>query len=236
MRRFLPFFIVALVAAATLSAATWLYRTKMAAAVAALPAKPAAAPVEKEDTSDVHSLGAANPLVTLEEFGDFQCPPCGMLSAPINQMIKEFPQMRLVFKDFPLAMHQHGMEAAHAAEAAALQGHFWEMHDVLFHEQAVWSKSSNVNELFYAYAAMIKCNVSRFKKDMDGDEVAERVRKDQAEGKKLGVTNTPTIFLNDKAVPPSSLSPKDLHDAIESHIKQIQAGVTPTPWPSPTIQ
>jgi len=211
----------------TLSAATWLYRTKMAAAAAQALKKPTA---EKgEEREGVHTLGPADASVVLEEFGDFQCPPCGMLAEPLNEMAKEFPKLRVVFKNFPLVMHQHAMEAAHAAEAAGLQGHFWEMHDLLYREQSVWSKAADVRELFVSYAAMLKCNTMRFKKDIDSEEVAKRVSDDQEEGKKLGVTNTPTIFINNEAVPPPRLSPADLHEAIEEAMKNPRPPATPAP-------
>jgi protein-disulfide isomerase len=213
MRRYLPFIIVGLVAVLTVVGGAWLYRTKLPVV-----------PVMTKDrvaqpSSMIHALGPTDATVTLEEFGDFQCPPCGQLSEPLNALARDFPRLRIVFKNFPLVMHRHANEAARAAEAAGLQGHFWKMHDLLYREQDVWSKAPDVAPLFNAYAAMIKCNVARFKTDMASEAVSARIRSDQQEGGKLGVTNTPTIFLNDTAVPPASLNPKDLRAAVEAAMK-----------------
>lgn len=213
MRRYLPFIIVGLVAVLTVTGGTWLYRTKR-------PVVPAVAKDRgPQSNSIIHALGSPDATVTLEEFGDFQCPPCGALSEPLNEFARDFPRLRVVFKNFPLVMHQHADEAARAAEAAGLQGHFWEMHDLLYREQGVWSKAPDVHPLFNAYAAMIKCNVEQFKTDMANEAVSARVRSDQQEGSKLGVTNTPTIFLNNTAVAPASLNPKDLRAAVEAAMK-----------------
>ena len=76
----------------------------------------------------------------MEEFGDFECPTCAKLATFLDQLIKEYhPRVRLIFRNFPLPMHQFARDAALAAEAAGLQGRYWEMHDMLYREQAVWS-------------------------------------------------------------------------------------------------
>ena len=90
----------------------------------------------------MHIRGNPDAPVTLEEFGDFQCPPCGSFAAFAEELLKEYDsRLRIVFRHFPLAAHEHAREASLAAEAAGLQGHFWEMYDVLYHEQAAWSKA-----------------------------------------------------------------------------------------------
>ena len=214
MKRYLPFIIVGLVGLGAATGATLLYRAK----------RPAPVIVARDRTPGTpesgHALGPADATVTLEEFGDFQCPPCGMLAEPINQLAHEFPKLRLVFRNFPLVMHQHANEAAQAAEAAGLQGHFWPMHDLLYREQGIWSKAADVRGLFQSYAAMIRCNVTRFKKDMESEEIKARILADQKEGAKLGVKNTPTLFINNTAVPPASLNPKDLRAAVEAALKE----------------
>ena len=220
MKRYLPFLSVALVAAMTVTGATLLYRAK----------RPTLAVIPKDRAPDgagdsLHTLGPADALVTLEEFGDFQCPPCGGLAEPLNQLAHDFPKLRIIFRQFPLAMHRHANEAALAAEAAGLQGHFWQMHDLLYREQALWSKSTDARGLFYAYAASLKCNVTLLKSDMASDKVSARIKADQSEGAKLGVKNTPTIFLNNKAIPPASLNPIDLRAAVEEAMKAAQPPV-----------
>ncbi len=215
MRRSLPFIIIAAVGLLTVMEGAFIYHAKRPV----VPIVPKDRPTNT--AAAVHSLGPADAAVTLEEYGDFQCPPCGALSEPLSQMSRDFPQLRIVFKNFPLAMHQHANEAALAAEAAGLQGHFWKMHDLLYREQGVWTKAPDTHGLFNAYAAMIKCNVDRFKKDMASGQVSARVASDQKEGSKLGVTNTPTLFINNTAVPPASLNPKDLRTAVEAALKEV---------------
>ena len=165
----------------------------------------------------IHVLGNPDAPVTLEEFGDFQCPPCGTLSGSINQLERDYrPRLRVIFRQFPLPGHQHAREAALASEAAGRQGHFWQMHDVLYREQAVWSKAADVRPLFNAYAGMLGLKIDRFKNDMESNEVKRRVSADQQQGVALGVMITPTIFINNRALPNASLGPAGLRAAVEA--------------------
>jgi protein-disulfide isomerase len=170
-----------------------------------------------DEAESIHVLGNPDAPVTLEEFGDFQCPPCGIVSGPINQLEQDYhPRLRVIFRHFPLTMHRHAREAALASEAAGQQGRFWQMHDVLYREQAVWSEAADVRPLFDSYAGMLGLKIDRFKKDMESDEVKRRVTADQLRGTALGVTITPTLFINDRALPNASLSPASLHSAVEA--------------------
>src|SRR5438067_13095029 len=172
MRRYAPFVIVGLVAAIAVGGGTVFYHKKL---VANPPLK-----ISKEsgDTKEAgHVLGPADAAVTLEEFGDFQCPPCGKLSEPINQLQKKY-NLRVIFRQFPLPMHANAKEAAFASEAAARQGRFWQMHDLLYREQAVWSKAPDPRALFNAYAGMLQLDLGRSTKDMDSAEVQRQVEID----------------------------------------------------------
>jgi protein-disulfide isomerase len=113
-------------------------------------------------------------------------------------------------------MHPHAREAALAAEAADRQGHFWQMHDLLYKEQAGWSKAENVPALFNSYATAIGLNVDRFNKDLQNPEVIARVDADQKLGASRGVTATPTLFVNDVALPPAESNPAGVKKAIET--------------------
>lgn len=223
MKKLAPVIIVAVVAVATLVSATVLYRAK----------RSTAAPLQIKDagsnTSDqLHVLGPANATVTLEEYGDFQCPPCGSLSAPLNQIVDDYrPHVRLIFHEFPLASHAHAREAAQAAEAAALQGKFWPMHDLIYREQAIWTKATDVHSLFNSYAGILGLDIERFKADMQGVKVKERVDGDQKHGTSIGVKNTPTIFLNNTAVEPDKLNPQALRTALDALVKTSQPSASP---------
>src|SRR3989442_1237851 len=143
MKRYLPFIIVILVALLMIGGGAFLYRSKLSANAGPKALKP-----EAEASGElVHALGPANAPVTLEEFGDFQCPPCAKLSEPINELQKQY-NLRVIYREFPLSNHAHAREAAFAAEAAGRQGRFWQMHDLLYREQAVCSKSTDARALF----------------------------------------------------------------------------------------
>jgi protein-disulfide isomerase len=217
MKRYLPLVVIGAVALVTLGSATVLYRAKR------LPAFTVTTNQDQSGTSaaePMHVLGRLSASVTIEEFGDFQCPPCGTLSEPINQLERDY-QSRLcvIFRHFPLGVHEHAHEAALASEAAGMQDRFWQMHDVLYREQSVWSKAADVRPLFNSYAAMLRLNIDRFSKDMESDAVKRRVVADQEQGNRLGVKVTPTIFLNNRALPPDSANPLGLRAAVEAAMK-----------------
>ena len=217
MKRFLPFVIVAVVGLVTIGAGVILYRAKRPQTTAI----PKAMGASKEHAEEVHARGPANAAVTLEEYGDFQCPPCGGLEAPLQQIERDYASsLRVIFRNFPFTIHEHAHEAAYAAEAAGLQGRFWEMHDLLYREQSVWAKSSDVQSLFDSYAGMIGLNLERFKKDVSGEQVKAKVEGDRKRGEALGVRNTPTIFINDESVPPTSLNPTALRAAVDAAVKE----------------
>ena len=212
MRRYLPYLIVAFVALATFGSGFALYRAKLAA----LPADAKGGPA-----SGIHVRGKAGALVTIEEFGDFQCPPCSTMSGVLAKLEEEYgARLRVIFHHFPLAMHAHAREASLAAEAAGMQGRFWEMHDLLYKEQAVWPKAPDVPSLFESYAGTIKLDLEWFKKDLANPEVAARVDADHKLGASRGVTSTPTLFVNDVLLPTAEINPAGLHKAIEAALKE----------------
>jgi protein-disulfide isomerase len=212
MKRYLPFAIVALVALVTFGSGFALYRAKRV--------PPGAGP-KNGPASGIHVRGRADATVTLEEFGDFQCPPCSVMAGFLKQMEADYgSRLRVIFHHFPLAMHAHAREAALAAEAADMQGRFWEMHDLLYKEQSAWSKGENVPLLFNSYAGTIGLDLERFKKDLQNPEVAARVDADQKLGSSRGVTSTPTLFINSTVVPVDALNPAGLKKTIDNAMKE----------------
>ena len=222
MKRYLPFIIVAVVAAAAISGGAILYQAKRPHLLSipedkAVPGKP--------DTEKMHIRGEPEAPVTIEEFGDFECPPCGSMSPYLDQLINEFkPRVRLVFRHFPLSAHKHAREAAYAAEAAGLRGKFWEMHDVLYREQSTWSKAKNPQELFDAYAGTIGLSVPEFKKDMENEKVKERVDSDHSRGEALGITRTPSVFIDNRELAPDKRTPNGLRGVIAEAVKETSKG------------
>jgi protein-disulfide isomerase len=218
MKRYLPFVIVALVALATLGSGAMLYRAKRPHVLAISGDKTLSA---KGDAESLHIRGNPDAPVTLEEYGDFQCPPCGMFAVFLQQLEKEYDsRLRVVFRNFPLTMHAHAREAALAAEAAGLQGHFWEMHDVLYREQEAWSKAPNVRELFESYAGTMGLDLDRFRKDMDGEKASARVEADRQRGESLGIKITPTLFINNQPLDAKDKNPEGIRAEINAALQK----------------
>jgi formate-nitrite transporter family protein len=146
-------------------------------------------PVSEAD----HSAGPDGAPVTLVEYGDYECPYCGMAHPIVKRAQGELgSQLRFVFRNFPLAeAHPHARLAAQAAEAAGAQGKFWEMHDMLFEHQ----DALEVEDLV-AYAKAIGLDTQQFARDLENGRYATRVRDDFRSGVKSGVNGTPTFFMN----------------------------------------
>ena len=217
MKRFLPFIIVVGVALVTFGSGAMLYRAKRPH----VKDIPESQRVPARSDTSAHVRGNPEAPVTLEEFGDFQCPPCGQFAGFAEELVREYDsRLRVVFRNFPLPAHEHAREAAQAAEAAGLQGKFWEMHDTLYREQAVWSKAPNARELFESYAGTIGLDMDHFKKDMDSDKVRERIDSDHALGDFLGVKVTPTLFINNRPVEQQEKNPEGVRAAINAALEE----------------
>ncbi len=213
MKRYLPFIIIAAVAAVAVGAGTMLYRAKRAAASSSAPSSATSTTMKPE-----HVRGEINAPVTLEEFGDFQCPACATVAGMLRPLEVGYgSKLRVVFWNFPLAMHKHGRDAALAAEAASLQGRFWEMHDLLYQKQSVWSTADDVRPLFEQFATQLQLDLERFKKDYASAQVAARVEQQRGHGISRGVKNTPTIFVNNREVAPP-FDAQRFRDAIDAAI------------------
>src|SRR5438270_2716055 len=220
MKRYLPFVIVAGVALVALGSGAILYRAKrQQQQLRPIPENKALS--QTTEAESIHIRGNPNAPVTLEEFGDFQCPPCGSFATFSEQLLKEYDsRLRIVFRNFPLSAHEHAREAALAAEAAGMQGRFWEMYDVLYREQVFWSYAPNTRELFESYAGTIGLNLDQFKKDMDGEKAKERVDSDHARGDSLGVTMTQTFFINNQPVDHKNKNPEGVRAAINAALEE----------------
>jgi len=179
-------------------------------------------------TESGHALGPANAPVTLDEYADFECASCAKLSEPLNQLAKEFgPRLRVVFHHCPFVTHKHALQASYAAEAAGLQGKFWEMHDTLYRDQDIWSNSSDPVSLFSVYAMYISLNVQRFKIDMESDEVKARVAVDIRKGISLDILSTPSVFINNRQIDFKRLNLDDLRQEIETALKSAKPSSEP---------
>jgi protein-disulfide isomerase len=150
-----------------------------------------------------HILGPSNAPVTLLEFGDFQCPACGAYFPFVERLMKEASTtVRLVFRHFPLypLPHPNALISAEAAEAAGLQGKFWEMYRMLYEHQSEWSDLPDAHQAMYGYAQAIGLDMTKFKADLDSSAVNAAVMKDSNEAQSIGVNGTPTFFVNGKVI------------------------------------
>jgi len=218
MKRFLPFLIIAAVALLTVGIATVTYRVKTRPTPVSPAAKATGTPTPADAPEDprLHARGPRNASVRLEIYGDFQCPSCALVSQAIDELQKQYEgKMRVIFHQFPLEMHKHAVEAAMASEAAAVQGKFWEMHDMLYQYQPVWSSATIVSNFFESYAESIGLDVARFRADRQAEDLRARVIEDGKVGESRGVKNTPTIFINGTRVQTSFTKDK-LRETIEA--------------------
>ena len=135
--------------------------------------------------------------LTLIEYSDFQCPACRVQHGMIRSAWKDVRRkVKLVYRHFPLTrIHPHAMLAAHYTEAANRQGKFWEMHDLLFDNQAIWSKLDDPRKQFDQYASQLGLDLDKLKQDMESDVVKDKISADIASARKAGVSSTPTLFL-----------------------------------------
>jgi protein-disulfide isomerase len=140
-----------------------------------------------------HALGPANAPVTLVEYGDFECPFCGRAYPELKQVLRRVKgKVRFVFRHFPVSdEHPHAQHAAEVAEAAAAQGKFWEMHDLLYQRQAALADEDLVR-----YARELGLDAERVRRELDAHVRAARVHEDVVSGTASGVTGTPRFFIN----------------------------------------
>ncbi|OGF63404.1 hypothetical protein A2926_03960 [Candidatus Giovannonibacteria bacterium RIFCSPLOWO2_01_FULL_44_40] len=145
--------------------------------------------------------GNKNAQIVLIEYSDFQCPACAIYYPLVNKLSEELgDKISFVYRHFPLKQHQNAEPAAWAAEAAGRQGKFWEMHDLIFENQKIWSDQKNAEELFIKYAEALSLDMAKFKEDVGSKEINEKVESDYQSGLRAGVDSTPTFFLNGKRI------------------------------------
>lgn len=166
-------------------------------------------------SSSDHVVGPTNAKAVLIEYSDFQCPACSAFEPIVKQLKNKYgDNLAVVYREFPLRQtHRYAQPAAQAAEAAALQGKFWEYHDLLFDRQNSWSQALDVKQVFVDYAKELELDVTKFTADFDSQAVKDRIDLDVASGTAANIPGTPTFFLNGQRISPSSL--EDFQKAID---------------------
>jgi protein-disulfide isomerase len=143
------------------------------------------------DLGNADVLGSKDAPVMLVEFADYECPYCQRVAPAIKKLKEDFGgKLAVAYKDFPLPMHAHAEKAAEAARCAGKQGQFWALHDELFS-----SKELDVDQL-KAQAHALKLDSAAFNQCLDTGETAAAVRQDREQGLRLGLTGTPSFFVN----------------------------------------
>ena len=215
MKRFLPFAIILIVLVAAIAAGWVVLRSVREERKAAMPTPDPAGEVKGAEPP--HVRGNPNAPVILEEFGDFQCPSCGSYYPELKKIEAEFgDNLKVVFRELPLLpMHEHALMAAQAAEAAGLQGKFWEMHDKLYENQAKWVEEKDLVPVFVDYAKQIGLNPDQFMKDLNGEVVAARIFQDGKRAHSFGLKGTPSFFVNGKEAKDDQWKPEGLRQMIK---------------------
>ena len=159
---------------------------------------------EEDGTYADNVYGNAESSVVLVEYGDFQCPACASAAGAVGSLKQEYKDdIAFVYRHFPLtSIHPNALATATVSEAAANQGKFWEMHDLLFERQSQWESvdASERGTLFEQYADQLGLDVETFKEDIQSDEIANKINFQRSVASNDGVSATPTFFLNGEQV------------------------------------
>lgn len=135
--------------------------------------------------------------VTLVEFGDYECPACALYSPMIKQLLTDFVgKITFVFRNYPLPQHKNALIAAYAVEAAGLQGKYWPMHEKMYATQNDWAALGDPKSTFVTYAQGFGMDINKFTTDMSSTQVKNVVQSDTNDGNAIGLTATPTYYLN----------------------------------------
>jgi protein-disulfide isomerase len=207
MKRYLPFVIIAAVLVAAVGGGFMMFRS-------AQPQSPTT------PTPAGGSVATSKGVVTIDEYGDYQCPPCGALHPIIKTLKGEYgDRIQFAFHHFPLTqLHSHALEASSAAAAAGLQGKFWEMHNLLYEKQSEWSEVGDFRPIALEFARKIGLDLPRFTRDIDGIQVVTIISEDMQRGALLGVSGTPTVFINGQLIHSDNFSTEGLRKEINRRL------------------
>jgi protein-disulfide isomerase len=186
----------------------------------AAPPAPTAPQVRNVEPGDGPSLGPRNAKVTIVEWSDFQCPFCGKALPTLQEIERTYKNdVRVVWRNQPLSFHPNALPAAKAAMAAAKQGKFWQMHDLMFTNQQELSDAK-----YAEWAKKIGLNLARWKKDKESPQIAAAIDKDARYGLEVGADGTPTFFINGRLVA-GALPFEAFKPAIDEQIAKAKAAL-----------
>ncbi len=225
----LPLIIIVLVLVGVVGGAWYLYSqskaTKPAGPGTPTPRPSVAATNAPIGANPPNMLGSPTATVTVEEFADFQCGSCGATHPVMKEIQSTYgSKIRLIFREFPLTIHDKAYDAAVAAEAAGMQGKFWQMQDQLFTNQQAWaSPSADHKKMWTEYAEKIGLDVQQWQNDIAGISAKSRVDQDMQRGKALNVGSTPSIYINGELVPYPEVNVAGLRRLIDAELQKAPA-------------
>ena len=196
------------------------------ATAAKTPGIPANAPA---GATPPNLAGSPTALVTVEEFADFQCGSCAAAHPTMNEIKSMYgSRIKFIFRNYPLSIpaHDKSYDAAVAAEAAGLQGKFWDMQNLLFTNQQAWTADPNFKTIWNGYATKLGLDMAKFANDMSGIAAKGRVDADLARGRALSVSSTPTIYLNGVSVDFKDVKVDTLKALIDAELAKNTAPAT----------
>ena len=179
-------------------------------------------------TTNDHVRGSLTAKVVVVEYGDFQCPACAAYASLLKQTYEIYKgQVAIVFRHFPLVeIHTNALAGASAAEAAGMQGKFFEMSDILYTNQKDWSLLANTDDILNSYAKTLGLDVNKFQVDLKSKAVEDAVKAGREQAKSLGLSGTPTLFVNGKIIPLPN-SGEEFQKVIEAELQKVNAKPTP---------
>jgi protein-disulfide isomerase len=156
--------------------------------------------IAKIQTGGAAVKGEEAAPITIVEFSDYQCPFCQRYFAETYPKIWEEYEgkIRYIFRDYPLPFHPHAQQTAEAARCAGDQGKYWEMHDLLFTKQDEWTPKQDIKTNLTTYAQKIDLNITEFSSCLSSGKYTAAVKEDFALGESVGVSGTPSFFINGK--------------------------------------
>lgn len=185
---------------------------------------PASAPPGAKPANEI---GSPTATVVLEEFADFQCGSCAQKHPVLNEIKSMYGgRIRFIFRNYPLDMHDKAYDAAVAADAAGLQGKFWDMQNILFINQSGWSVDTNYKQTWKGYAEKIGLDVAKWENDMLGIVSKNRVDEDKKRGKAIGINSTPTLFINGAEVTYTQVTVDGLKKLIDAELQKTTSTQT----------
>jgi protein-disulfide isomerase len=212
MKRNLPFVIIAAVLVVAVGAGVLMFRSSQP--------QPLTTPTPAGGSVASSNVAPSKGAVMIDEYGDYQCPPCGGLHPIIKTLKGEYgDRIQFAFHHFPIIqLHPHALEASYAAAAAGFQGKFWEMHNLLYESQSEWSQLGDFRPTLINFARQLGLDVPRFTRDMDGLQVVTVVSEDTQRGAALGVNSTPTLFINGQMIPNDNYTIERLRKEINQRL------------------